>query len=674
MSTATRTLVFNGINGATGDYLLPAMTPHDVARIAQGERLSDRHRFDLAGRQFRQSKEITKYGLIAGFDPKDLAQSGWGVIFARDADEDVREALAELLDHRRAAATAQAEGRYQEYRGERGYQPGESAYDFLARFGAGPGPANPDKVPYYLLIVGDPQTIPFHVQYEMDVERAVGRLDFDTLDEYARYARSVVTAETTPGRPRRAVLFGVQNADDAATELSATALVAPLAGFLAKDKPGWTVETAIGKGLATKARLQTLLGGADTPALLFTASHGMGFPAEDSRLLPQQGAILCQDWPGPRHHRGEIPQDFYVAADDITDDARPLGMIAFHFACYGAGTPRLDDFAHHAFEAVRPIAPHPFVAALPRALLGHPKGGALAAVGHIERAWGYSFDWPGAGPQREVFESTLKQLMEGIPLGAALEFFNGRYAELSTILTGQLNAIKQENRIPDDLKLAGLWIANNDARGYAIVGDPAVRLVVADDPAADAAREIVAVEPRVGRPRAEADASVDDGRTREEAPPSSVDGIVAADAAIARSGDAGPVAYWNPLGEGTALGEARDRLGEALTGLVANLGRALQSAVDDATSLRVVTYTSDDMEGATFDKQTGRFAGTARLRAVTRISFDGDTLVCVPEEDGVVDDRLWAIHADAVATARAHQAELLKAAVAAASGLLGVVR
>jgi hypothetical protein len=152
------------------------------------------------------------------------------------------------------------------------------------------------------------------------------------------------------------------------------------------------------------------------------------------------------------------------------------GLIAFHFACYGAGTPKLDDYAHRAFAQPQPIAPHAFVAALPRRLLGHPKGGALAAVGHVERTWGYSFVWEQTGRQIEVFASALKRLMEGHPIGSALEFFNERYAELATTLTDELRDIGS-GRIPNDQALATMWTAHNDARSYAIVGDPAVRLV-----------------------------------------------------------------------------------------------------------------------------------------------------------------------------------------------------
>ncbi len=483
MSTSDRSLVFNGVNGSTGGYLLPPLTPGQISKLARRERLDEPHRKDLQVRHFLQTQAT--FRMVAGRDPKNLAETGWGVVFARGADPGVRDALAELLDHRRAAAGAVDERRYREFGGDDGYRNGESAYDFLGRFGVGPGPANPDKLPYYILIAGDPETIPFQFQYQLDVERAVGRVHFDTLEEYARYAHSVVEAESGIAHPRRAVVFGVRNDDDPATQSSATHLVEPLARFLREDQPGWTVDLVQGQDGATKDRLQTLLGGDETPAFLFTASHGLGFAAADPRILAQQGALLCQDWPGPKQHRGAIHQDHYLAADDIDNDARLLGLIGFHFACFGAGTPRLDDFAHHAFEEVAPIAPHAFVAALPQRLLGHPNGGALAFVGHVERAWGYSFDWPGAGPQREVFESTFKLLMEGTPIGAAMEFFNGRYAELSTILTAELNAIIQTNLIPDDVKLAGLWIANNDARGYAIIGDPAVRLAVGTVEASD---------------------------------------------------------------------------------------------------------------------------------------------------------------------------------------------
>jgi hypothetical protein len=76
-----------------------------------------------------------------------------------------------------------------------------------------------------------------------------------------------------------------------------------------------------------------------------------------------------------------------VQAADLGDDAQLHGLVAFVFACHGAGTAAFHQFpANHAKEPV-PIAGPPFVAARPQRLLSHPNGPALAVFGRVERAW-----------------------------------------------------------------------------------------------------------------------------------------------------------------------------------------------------------------------------------------------------------------------------------------------
>lgn len=468
-------LVFNGIDGATGEYLLPAMTPQEVAALACGESPAPAHLRELQDRRHWASR--TPLGPCEGVDPRRLAEAGWGVIFPHDVDPAVKEALAELLDHRRAQATRQSERFFRVYDGESGYQPGETKPQFLARHGVAPGPADPGKMPYYLLLVGSPTAIPFRFQYQLDVQYAVGRLDFDQPEEYASYARTVVAAERWEIKRRcRAAFFGVRNPGDRPTELSHDHLVRPLAEAVARDHPDWRV-TAVLAEEARKARLgELLLGGEETPSLLFTASHGVGFPNGHPRQLPHQGALLCQDWPGPG--TGKPCPDLYLAAADVGAEARLNGLVAFHFACYGAGTPERED-PRQDFAVGRTLAPHDFVARLPRRLLSHPRGGALAVVGHVDRAWSYSFHWPQAGVvQRGVFVSTLKRLLTGHPVGSAMEHFNLRYAELASDLASAREEIDW-GKTPDDRNLTRLWTAHNDARSFVVLGDPAVRLPLA---------------------------------------------------------------------------------------------------------------------------------------------------------------------------------------------------
>jgi hypothetical protein len=472
-------LVFNGVDGASGDYLLPPLRPAVVSALARGERLDPGEARDLKNRHEAVSASVL--GPVEGVDPLDLAAAGWGVVFAADADPAVRRALQPLLDHRRRQAARTEERHYREVAGADGYRAGESVTDFLVRHQVGPGqPANPRRMPYYLLLVGDPEAIPYRFQYLLDIVYAVGRLHLQTPEAYERYAWSVVEAERVGAEIARAAFFGVRNPDDRPTMLSADHLVTPLAEATARRFPAWSITQAVG-AQATKAELTQLLGGDGTPDLLFLAGHGMGFPRDDPRQLPHQGALLCQDWPGRLAWRKRIPQDFYFAGDDLSGEARLSGLVVFLHACYGAGTPRTDDVLGRVGEWPTPIAPRAFVGRLPQRLLGHPNGAALALIGHVERAWAYSFVWPGVTEQTDVYQSLLARLLEGAPVGHAVEYLNNRCAAL----TAELEQAKEEvafGRVPDDLALSLLWTARNDARNCVVLGDPAVRLRRSDPP------------------------------------------------------------------------------------------------------------------------------------------------------------------------------------------------
>ena len=449
------------------------MRPEDVSQVAQGAPIDADQLLELRNRYWHAKEHLL--GPRLGVDVDDLAQAGWGVVLADGADPEVCDALKELVEHRRAQASAANQQRFRVFEGTDGYQPGESKQAFLARHGVGPGPVDPDRMPYYLLLVGDPVAIPYRFQYQLDVEFAVGRLDLDTPDAYAAYARSVVAAETGGAtRSRSAAFFAPANPDDPATALTATTLVEPLADAVRRDIPDIAMRNA---GEAKKDQLRQLVDARGGPALLFSATHGLGYASGEPDQRARQGALVCQEWDGPES-RTPVGLEASFAASDVADDAELVGLVWFMFACFGGGTPQFDDFAERTPGTRTQLAPEPFGSALPKRLLGHPHGGALAVIAHIDRAWSYSFHWPSVGPQTAVYESALGCLAQGNTIGHSFEYFNNRYAAIASDLTDLLEEIKY-GKIADHVEVAGAWTANNDARGFVVLGDPAVRLGVA---------------------------------------------------------------------------------------------------------------------------------------------------------------------------------------------------
>jgi hypothetical protein len=669
-------LYLNGIDASTGGPLdgdLPIDTTI-IAKVARGQRITKEDLRDariknspagkMADYNPKEGSELPpELGVAEGIDNTKLAETGWGVIFPaglpQPSVDAIKDALKPLLELRKQQASAADPNFYKEFIGpDGGYKNGESKNDFLKRFGRGVGPAEPASgVPYYLLIVGSPETIPYTFQYQLDVQYGVGRIYFENLEDYSRYANSVVQAETRKfARAKKAAFFGVANPDDRATAMSAKKLIRPLAMKMKTRYKDWAVDI-VAPTDATKANLANYMGGKDTPALLFTASHGMGFKPDDSRQPDHQGALLCQDWPGPRV-RIPIDDKLYFSADDISADADVFGMFAFVFACYGGGTPKVDNFYRQAFGTQKDIAPQAFMARLPLKLLAHPKGGALGVFAHVERAWGSSIVWDGAVDDIGTFNSTVRALLDGKPAGAATEFFNERYAEISTMLTEELDNTSEGHE--DDIKLAGMWTSNNDARNYAFIGDPAVRLAVGDKATTKAVRaNLGAVVTKAPVPAVIGAFQPD---IVERAPAAQVAAPVA------------PAANYGIFKKDDKKAEAAPTGGgsEPPRKFADKLNEYLAKALDDATSLEVFTYVAENMQDVTY--KSGKFGGGAQLRAMTRVDIGGDTLVCVPEKDGEVDTAVWNIHLEMVKQAQASRAELLKTLVSAATGIVNLVK
>src|SRR5262249_26721128 len=110
-------------------------------------------------------------------------------------------------------------------------------------------------------------------------------------------------------------------------------------------------------------------------------------------------------------------------------------------------------------------------AALPERLLSHPNGSALAVIGHVERATGFSIQRPGASPHVDAFRTMVKRILAGEPVGYAMKELSDRFATASVRLT-QLQQLAHDGQAVDPTDIGTTWIERNDAKNYVVLGDP----------------------------------------------------------------------------------------------------------------------------------------------------------------------------------------------------------
>jgi hypothetical protein len=335
------------------------------------------------------------------------------------------------------------------------------------------------KVPQYVLMVGGPDLLPFHFQSLMDTIANVGRLEFDSLVTLKQYVEKVIRLESTqdPVVKKEAILFAPDGGMNDPTYFSREFMVKPLNDHIKKQLNFQT--TALMGDDATKQKLVKALSGA-RPSLVYTASHGLGLTGEPmDQQKRYNGAICCQS-------RGQLTAQDLFGADDVPIDTPFLeGAVFFQFACYGYGTPAQSDYAHWLDNVPEKYADADFIAALPKRLVGHPRG-PIAYVGHLDTAFLHGFTdqndpyimdrWHA---RIQPFLHAVNQFLEVQPSGLAMEDMNKKYSFYNVMLNRVYDRLKSgtfkwtpetERRFVDD------WIIRSDAQNYMIFGDPAARL------------------------------------------------------------------------------------------------------------------------------------------------------------------------------------------------------
>ena len=244
---------------------------------------------------------------------------------------------------------------------------------------------------YYVLSSAVPPQIP-SFQYHLDVNRGVGRLHFDRLRTTpATPARSSSAESGRVKLPRRLVIFGPQNEDDDATDLSSRYLIRPMLPKLLKNRhlSTWAPGLPGASSPSSTGDIQAVLGdeakkGAvelsrrlgDASPALHRKTHGAEFPWRLASL-PHQGRWSVQGLAGAGGPSRQHPARLLRRWRRHRGRRWALGLITYHFACFGGGSPAWTSSRRRAAPARLRRSPQGLSLPSLRRLLCHPRGGSV---------------------------------------------------------------------------------------------------------------------------------------------------------------------------------------------------------------------------------------------------------------------------------------------------------
>ena len=359
------------------------------------------------------------------------------------------------------------------------YSPGDEASLFrynsdgtrhpLPVTGEGPRGMQRGGLPYYLLLLGSPEKLPWELQFNLNFACCTGRLDLDEngLNNYVEAA--VSSWSGSRAKATSPLLWTVQHQPGDITWLMRQSVGERV---LAR----WRDDTQIGEAAcalrdedATCARLSSALCEI-SPAVVVTTSHGLTSPLDD---MPRMRSTL-----GRLVDAGHEPLD--PAA--LLDRWDPDGVVWYALACCSAGGSGRNRFEGllapqtRAARVVKAVAElGPVTAEFPRLLLGAPRP-ARAFIGHVEP----TFDWTlrradsGLVTTASLVDALYGEFFQAKPppVGFALRSYFSEAAALRAYWTGERQVVHRRESARSASLLAAL--AGIDRQCTVILGDPAV--------------------------------------------------------------------------------------------------------------------------------------------------------------------------------------------------------
>jgi hypothetical protein len=341
------------------------------------------------------------------------AQNNWAVIYPRNLPnyERILEALDPLIQHRGGRIFELAEG----------HNP-QVINNFLADLAQTPI----ESRPYYLLALGDLDVLSIEYQYFLQSFGALGRLAFDNIDDYRKYAEKVLYYENILDNSKPPAPTYIATDYDDICRTNYDEIVVPLA--TEPDLP--RAQQILSRGRADKERVLTVLKELPPHSPLMIFAHGFehstlqGYSPEAifEDMQQFQGSPILDDFELPRVLGSTMG---LLCGEETSDTPIAQGGIIILHACYSAGTINRETMPEwiHLQMPARVPPKKPFISNLTKCLLANPQG-PLAIYGHVNRSHQANYYDPAVEdksyPYRHYSEM-LKTLIKGLPIGLGRE-------------------------------------------------------------------------------------------------------------------------------------------------------------------------------------------------------------------------------------------------------------
>ncbi|MCB9759915.1 MAG: hypothetical protein H6739_08780 [Alphaproteobacteria bacterium] len=260
--------------------------------------------------------------------------------------------------------------------------------------------------PMYLLILGDFHEVGLEMQQGLMSRCYVGRLCFDSPDDYRAYAEKVKATEETPAafNQPRLVLYSTSDSGwgrrDRAVDSGHAQLIVPTHKDFSDFENNYgyaTTDVLLAGPRAPRAEHGSWdglrkLARADQPTVMLSLSHGAGLPGWDK---DEQRAM---------QGRMKLSGREMLDLSHLSESPFLPNGVWFYYACFGAGTPHNSVYAPwlrklastgywgRVPDVLSTLArdEQPFVARQPKVALANPEG-PLGVYAHADIAFSYGY-------------------------------------------------------------------------------------------------------------------------------------------------------------------------------------------------------------------------------------------------------------------------------------------